>query len=123
MSSRRTLVIAGVLLALATVCGAFGAHALKGEVPADRLQLWDTAVRYQFFNSLGLLGVGLTMRTLDASALRTVAALLLIGVVLFSGSLYVLSAGGPRLAGLLTPLGGFAWSGAWLLYAWAVWRH
>ena len=64
MSSARALAAAGLLLALATVCGAFGAHALKGQLPPERLQLWDTAVRYHFFQALGLLGVGLTLRAL-----------------------------------------------------------
>ena len=70
MTSGRVLTIAGVLLALATACGAFGAHALKGQLPAERLQLWDTAVRYHFFQALGLIGMGLTLRTLDSGALR-----------------------------------------------------
>jgi uncharacterized membrane protein YgdD (TMEM256/DUF423 family) len=111
-----------VLLALATVCGAFGAHALKGQLSPERLQLWETAVRYQFLQSLGLLGVGLAMRTSDGGLLRLAAALLLAGVVLFSGSLYGLALGGPRLFGVLTPLGGLAWIAAWLVFAWAVWR-
>ena len=53
MSSARTLAIAGLLLALATACGAFGAHALRNQLAPERLQLWDTAVRYQFFQALG----------------------------------------------------------------------
>ena len=129
MSSTRALAAAGVLLALATVCGAFGAHALKGQLPAERLQLWDTAVRYHFFQALGLLGVGLTLRLVEggggmpraAGALRVAAALIVSGVVLFSGSLYALAFGAPRLLGALTPLGGLAWIAAWLLFAWGVW--
>ena len=123
MSSARALAIAGLLLALATVCGAFGAHALKAHLSPERLQLWDTAVRYQFFQALGLLGVGLTMRTLDGGLLHAAAALIVTGVVLFSGSLYALSLGAPRLVGVLTPMGGLAWIAAWLIYAWAVWRR
>ena len=130
MSSTRALAAAGVLLALATVCGAFGAHALKGQLPAERLQLWDTAVRYHFFQALGLLGVGLTLRLVEggggmpraAGALRVAAALIVSGVVLFSGSLYALAFGAPRLLGALTPLGGLAWIAAWLLFAWGVWH-
>ena len=130
MSSTRALACAGVLLALATVCGAFGAHALRGQLPAERLQLWDTAARYHFFQSLGLIGVGLTLRFLEAGggvpratgALRTAAALIASGVVLFSGSLYALALGAPRALGVLTPLGGLAWIAAWLLFAWGVWR-
>jgi uncharacterized membrane protein YgdD (TMEM256/DUF423 family) len=122
VSSARTLAIAGLLLALATACGAFGAHALKTHLSPERLQLWDTAVRYHFFHALGLIGVGLTLRSLDEGALRLAALLLIAGVVLFSGSLYGLSLGAPRVLGVLTPLGGLAWIAAWLLFAWAAWR-
>jgi uncharacterized membrane protein YgdD (TMEM256/DUF423 family) len=119
-----------VLLALATVCGAFGAHALKGLLPAERLQVWDTAVRYHFFQALGLIGVGLTLRVLEGGvgvsradgALRAAAALIVSGIILFSGSLYALALGAPRALGVLTPLGGLAWIAAWLLFAWGVWR-
>jgi uncharacterized membrane protein YgdD (TMEM256/DUF423 family) len=121
VNSSRALGAAGVLLALATLCGAFGAHALRAQLASERLQLWDTAVRYHFFHALGLLGVGLALRTLDDGALRLAAVLLLAGVVLFSGSLYALALGAPRALGLLTPVGGLAWITAWLLFAWAAW--
>jgi len=117
VNSSRTLAAAGLLLGLATVCGAFGAHALKAHLSAERLQLWDTAVRYHFFHALGLLGVGLTLRSLDGGALRAAALLIVAGVVLFSGSLYALALGAPRTLGALTPLGGLAWIAAWLLFA------
>jgi uncharacterized membrane protein YgdD (TMEM256/DUF423 family) len=123
VNSSRTLAIAGLLLALATVCGAFGAHAWRGQLAPERLQLWDTAVRYQFFQSLGLVGVGLALRSIDTRMLRAAAALIAAGVVLFCGSLYGLSLGAPRLVGVLTPLGGLAWIGGWLLFAWGAWRH
>lgn len=123
MNSGRTLAIAGLLLALATACGAFGAHAWRGQVAPERLQLWDTAVRYQFFQSLGLIGVGLALRSIDTRTLRAAAALIAAGVVLFCGSLYGLSLGAPRGVGVLTPLGGLAWIGGWLLFAWGAWRH
>jgi uncharacterized membrane protein YgdD (TMEM256/DUF423 family) len=123
VNSARTLAAAGVLLALATACGAFGAHALKTQLVPERLQLWETAVRYQFFQALGLLGIGLTLRVIAAPALRAAAALIVAGVVLFCGSLYALSFGAPRLLGALTPLGGLAWIGGWLLFAYGAWRH
>jgi uncharacterized membrane protein YgdD (TMEM256/DUF423 family) len=122
VNSDRTLIIAGLLLALATVCGAFGAHALKPHLPPERLQLWDTAVRYHFFQALGLLGVGLALRGVDSGALRAAASLLVTGIVLFCGSLYALSLGAPRVLGVLTPLGGLAWIGGWLVFAWGAWR-
>ena len=122
MNSGRTLAVAGLLLALATASGAFGAHALKGHLPASRLELWETAVRYHFLQALGLLGVGLTLRALDSGALRAAAALIAVGIVLFSGSLYALALGAPRALGVLTPLGGLSWIIAWLLFASRVWR-
>jgi len=124
VSSARALAAAGVLLALATALGAFGAHTLKGQLTAERLQLWETAVRYHFFQALGLLGVGLTLRALEGGAgvSRVAAALIVSGVILFSGSLYALALGAPRPLGVLTPLGGLAWIVAWLLFAWGVWR-
>jgi uncharacterized membrane protein YgdD (TMEM256/DUF423 family) len=123
VNSGRTLAVAGLLLALATASGAFGAHALKGHLPAGRLELWETAVRYHFLQALGLLGVGLTLRALDTGALRAAAALIVAGVVLFSGSLYALALGAPRALGVLTPLGGLAWIIGWLLFASGVWRE
>jgi uncharacterized membrane protein YgdD (TMEM256/DUF423 family) len=123
VNSGRTLAVAGLLLALATMSGAFGAHALKAHLPAERLQLWDTAVRYHFFHALGLLGVGLTLRAEDAGALRTAAVLIIVGILLFSGSLYALALGASRLIGALTPLGGAAWIAAWLLFAWVMLRR
>jgi uncharacterized membrane protein YgdD (TMEM256/DUF423 family) len=123
VNSARTLAAAGILLALATACGAFGAHALRASLAPERLALWETAVRYQFFQALGLLGVGLAMRTLDGSLLRTAALLIIVGIVLFSGSLYGLALGAPRLLGVLTPAGGLAWIGGWLLFAYGAWRY
>ena len=123
MNSSRTLALAGVLLALATVCGAFGAHLLKGQLAPDRLQLWETAVRYHFFQALGLMGVGVTLRSLDEAAVRAAALLIVAGIVLFCGSLYALSFSAPRVLGVLTPVGGVAWIAGWLLFAWGVSRH
>jgi uncharacterized membrane protein YgdD (TMEM256/DUF423 family) len=123
VNSARTLCVAGLLLALATACGAFGAHALKGQLAPERLQLWETAVRYQFFQALGLLGVGLALRSSDADVLRAAAALLIAGVLLFSGSLYALALGAPRPLGALTPVGGLAWIIGWVLFAYGAWRH
>jgi uncharacterized membrane protein YgdD (TMEM256/DUF423 family) len=122
VTSARALAAGGVLLALATACGAFGAHALRVQLTPERMHLWETAVRYQFLQALGLVSVGLAMRGTDGRFLHLSALLLLIGAVLFSASLYLLALGGPRALGVLTPLGGLACIGGWLLFAWAVWR-
>jgi uncharacterized membrane protein YgdD (TMEM256/DUF423 family) len=117
------LAIAGLLLALATVFGAFGAHALKGQLSPDRLQVYETAVRYHFFHALGLMGVGLALRFMDSGGLRVAAVLITLGIVLFSGSLYALTFGGPRLLGVVTPVGGLALIAGWLVFAAAAWRR
>ena len=122
MSSGRVLAIAGLLLALATVLGAFGAHALKGQLAPDRLQVYETAVRYHFFHALGLLGVGLTLRFVDTRPVRWAALLIIVGVVLFSGSLYALTFGAPRPVGIVTPFGGLALIAGWIAYAVGLWR-
>lgn len=123
MDARKTLAIAGALIALATVLGAFGAHALKAHLPADKLQVYETAVRYHFFHALGLLAIGVLLRSMDGELLRWSAALVLTGVILFSGSLYLLTFGAPRLLGIVTPVGGLALIVGWILFAVAVWRQ
>jgi uncharacterized membrane protein YgdD (TMEM256/DUF423 family) len=116
------LAAAGVLLALATVFGAFGAHALKAQLAPDRLQVYETAVRYHFFHALGLLGIGLTLRFVDSSPIRWAVVLVVLGIVLFSGSLYALTFGAPRALGIVTPLGGLALIAGWICFAAGAWR-
>jgi uncharacterized membrane protein YgdD (TMEM256/DUF423 family) len=122
VNSGRTLAIAGILLALATMFGAFGAHALKAQLSPDRLQVYETAVRYHFFHALGLLGIGLTLRFIDVAAMRWAVVLVIVGIVLFSGSLYALTFGAPRPVGIVTPVGGLALIAGWICFAAGVWR-
>ena len=108
---------AGVL-ALAVVLGAFGAHGLKGRVDDYALGIWERAVFYHFIHALGLLVLPLfPIRRADR-----VAVLLVIGILLFSGSLYVLVLSGVRMVGVVTPFGGLAFIAAWLLLAFQLWR-
>jgi uncharacterized membrane protein YgdD (TMEM256/DUF423 family) len=123
MDARRTLAIAGALIALATAFGAFGAHALKAHLQADRLQVYETAVRYHFLHSLGLLAIGILLRSIDGELLRWSATLVLTGIILFSGSLYLLTFGAPRFLGAITPIGGLALIAGWSLFAIAVLRQ
>ncbi len=121
MSGARFFLVAGALsAAVAVMLGAFGAHALRGRLPADLLAIYQTASQYHVYHALGLLAVGLLAVHLPASnALRWSGWLMLLGTVLFSGSLYVLAITGQRWLGAITPLGGTAWIAAWLLLAWA----
>jgi uncharacterized membrane protein YgdD (TMEM256/DUF423 family) len=106
---------------LAVIVGAFGAHALRAKVPADLLAVYNTGVQYHFWHALGLLAIGLAALHLRDSAMLVWAGwLMLAGIVLFSGSLYVLAVTGVRWLGAITPFGGTAFIAAWALFAWAV---
>ena len=106
---------------LGVALGAFGAHALKARLSADMLAVWQTAVQYHLWHALGLVGIGILVQHLPASGpLRLAGWLMLAGIVLFSGSLYVLAATGTRWLGAVTPFGGVAWIAAWVLLAAAV---
>jgi uncharacterized membrane protein YgdD (TMEM256/DUF423 family) len=121
--ARRLCRLAALLLALATLIGALGAHALKGRLDADRFQLLQTALQYQFFHALGLLALAVLLDRLPSPALRIAGWLLFTGVLLFSGSLYLLLAGAPRMIGVLTPIGGLALMIGWCTAAVAVGGH
>lgn len=117
------LSLGAIAAMLAVILGAFGAHALRAKVPADLLAVYNTGVQYHFWHALGLLAIGLIAINLRDSALLVWAGwLMLAGIVLFSGSLYVLAVTGVRSLGAITPFGGVAFIAAWALLAWAVVR-
>jgi uncharacterized membrane protein YgdD (TMEM256/DUF423 family) len=122
MTSRSIIVTAALLIALATIFGAFGAHALQAKLSPDRLSIYETAVRYQFYHALGLLGLGLAARTYEGTLVSWSAGLIVLGIVLFSGSIYILSFGAPRIVGIITPIGGTALIAGWIAFAVAVLR-
>ncbi|HVN98679.1 MAG TPA: DUF423 domain-containing protein [Steroidobacteraceae bacterium] len=121
--ARRALCAGAALMALATVIGALAAHVLRERLAAARYEVLQTAVLYQFIQALGLLLLGALARQGADRLLRIAADLLLAGVLLFSGSLYLLLAGAPRAIGALTPLGGLCLIAGWLLAAVALWRR
>jgi uncharacterized membrane protein YgdD (TMEM256/DUF423 family) len=109
--------------ALGVALGAFGAHALKARLAADMLAVWQTAVQYHLWHALGLVAIGLLAQHLPASGpLRLAGWLMLAGIVLFSGSLYVLAASGVRWLGAVTPFGGGCLIAGWLAVVYAVLR-
>ena len=108
--------LGALLAALAVAAGAFGAHALQQRVPADLLAVFETGARYHVYHSLGLLAVGWLAERLPSSrAVRVAGWLFVSGIVLFSGSLYVLVLTGIRALGAVTPLGGLAFMAGWIL--------
>jgi len=101
---------------LAVILGAFGAHGLKARLGAELLTTWQTAVEYHFYHGLGLILVGILALHLPGSPwLRWSGGAMLAGILLFSGSLYLLALTGIRWLGAITPLGGLAFILAWLL--------
>jgi uncharacterized membrane protein YgdD (TMEM256/DUF423 family) len=108
---------------IAVALGAFGAHALKTRLSADMLAVFETGVQYHFYHALGLLAVGIIATQLPESALVKWSGWLMVaGIILFSGSLYILSISGIKWLGAITPLGGTAFIIAWVLLAVAVLR-
>ncbi len=116
MNTAKVFMAIGSLNALfAVILGAFGAHALKARLPENLLAAYQTGVQYHFYHALGLILIGLVILQLTASTwLKTSGWLMLAGIVLFSGSLYLLSITQMRWLGAITPVGGIAFILAWL---------
>jgi uncharacterized membrane protein YgdD (TMEM256/DUF423 family) len=118
IARHRFFIIAGTLSgASGVVLGAFGAHGLASRLSPSDLSTWETAVLYQVLHALLLVQVGVMNRNQPSRALQFAGFSLLSGIVLFSGSLYVLALGGPRLLGPVTPIGGVAFILGWLAIA------
>jgi uncharacterized membrane protein YgdD (TMEM256/DUF423 family) len=119
-----TVLLAGALAgALGVLLGAFGAHALRGQLDAAALVTWQTAVRFQFWHALALLASAWLVDREPSRSTKFAAAAFVFGIVVFCGSLYALALGAPRVLGLLTPLGGIAFRAGWLALAWHAWRR
>jgi uncharacterized membrane protein YgdD (TMEM256/DUF423 family) len=102
---------------LAIACGAFGAHALKRRLDAERLAVFETGARYHMYHALALIVVSWLAATRGPAA-DTAGVLFLAGIVLFSGSLYALALSGVRKLGAVTPLGGLCFLLGWADFAW-----
>lgn len=118
--SRIFLSLGSVLAGLAVAGGAFGAHFLKGLLEPPMLTVFETAVRYQMYHALGLCLVAWVLECHPAARVSMAGWCFVVGIVLFSGSLYVLALSGIRSFGAVTPLGGAALITGWGLLAWEV---
>ena len=121
-------VLAGILGASGVIMGAFGAHALKARLNAEQAQIWDTGVKYHLIHAVALLALAVLVEVRASQAvgsaklLHWAACCWVVGVVLFSGSLYALALNGPHWLGPVTPLGGLALITGWVLVAIASWK-
>ena len=120
MTQKAILLIATAFGALTVAIGAFGAHALGPMLrEANRVDTFETAVKYQMYHTLALLAVGLLLFRVEQPALQVAAWCFFIGILIFSGSLYTLCLTGITWLGAVTPLGGLAFILGWgaLFYA------
>lgn len=117
--------IGAVIMALGVIFGAFGAHALRDQLDAYRMSVYEKAVFYHFVQGLGFLMVSFLPKTGTFSEYATswVCGLLLVGLVIFCGSLYLLALTGNRMLGAITPIGGVAFIAGWLVLAWFLMRR
>ena len=115
----RFLFAAGAIAALlAVVLGAFGAHALRDRLAPDLLTVFETGVRYHFYHALGLLAAAYAASRWPDGAAPLAGWLFIAGILLFSGSLYLLAVTNTRWLGAITPLGGLAFIAGWAALAW-----
>lgn len=116
---RRCVAAGALLMLLGVMLGAFGAHALQAQLSPRQLASYQTGVQYQMLHAFGLLLVGiLAQLTAATPRLRWSARLMLAGILCFSGSIYLMTAGAPRWFGMIAPVGGVSFMAAWALLAW-----
>ena len=113
---KKFITIGAICGMLAVALGAFGAHILEGRIADNYLDTWEKAVDYQMFHTAGLLVVGLLAGKLGLNSLLNWSGnLMLFGIIVFSGSLYILSLTGIGILGAITPIGGVSFIVAWVL--------
>lgn len=120
----KTFAILGAIGGLVSVTlGAFGAHALKSTLSSDMLETFETGVRYQMYHSLALLAVVWALVRTESAIFGASGWCFVAGIVLFSGSLYLLAFTGIKWFGAITPIGGLAFLAGWGLMAYGFWKN
>lgn len=108
---------------LAVALGAFGAHGLEGKISEKSLGTWDKAVNYQMFHTMALLVTGLLLVKLQNGGMAWAGWMFFVGIILFSGSLYIYSTTGIKTFAMITPLGGVAFLIGWVLLGYSVIKY
>lgn len=112
---RLWVIIGAVNGFLAVALGAFGAHMLEGNISEHYIGVWETAVQYQMLHAGGLLAIGVLIHIVPVKQLQIAGWLMLGGIIVFSGSLYILALSGIGILGAITPIGGVLFLSAWVL--------
>ncbi len=113
----RIIALGAINAFIAVAGGAFAAHGLKHQISTDAIAVFHTAADYQMVHALGLLLLGLLYKTEPVKSIKISATLMLTGIVIFSGSLYILALSGQKWLGMITPIGGLCFLLAWLVLA------
>lgn len=116
------MTLGAVLGFLAVAAGAFGTHALEDRISADDLDTFQTAARYHMYHAIALCIVALASARLTSSLLMAAGWLFLAGTLIFSGSVYGLALGAPRILGAVAPIGGASLLAGWACLGLAAWR-
>ncbi|MBN3924350.1 DUF423 domain-containing protein [Nostoc sp. NMS4] len=116
--------LAAILGGLSVAAGAFGSHALREKISERSLEIFETGARYQMYHALALLFIALLISRTESPQPTLIASgwLFIIGIAIFSGSLYALSLTGIKSLGAITPLGGTAFLAGWCALAFAAWN-
>lgn len=117
----KALVLIGIIYGFLSVAlGAFGAHALEGKISDNAISIWEKAVHYQMFHALTILIAGFALLKYESSALLFAGWAFVVGVILFSGSLYMYATTGIRMMAMITPFGGVIFLVGWILFGYAM---
>ena len=116
------IAIAAILGLISVIAGAAGTHALRDTLDADALRTFETAARFQMYHALALLASGLLAMRWQTRALTIAATLFTLGILLFSGSLYILALTGIGIFGAIAPIGGICLMAGWATLAFAAFR-
>ena len=123
MKNRTILISGAIFMALGVLLGAFGAHALKTRLTPEMMQIYQIGVEYQFYHAMGLLFTGIIGFQINSKWVSRSAIFLGIGIILFSGSLYLIALSGIKAIGAITPIGGLLFIAGWISLAIGVWKR
>ena len=116
------VIIGAALSAIGVALGAFVSHSLKAKINPEQLIVYDIATRYLMYHALGILALGILAYNVPDSVVKIPGVIMLIGIFLFSGSLYLISLKGLTNLGIITPFGGIAFIASWILLAVNIFR-